>query len=881
MTKIPLSTYRLQLHPGFTFQDAAAIADYLSGLGISHIYLSPCLQASKGSTHGYDVVDPDRVNEELGGADGYLELCSVLGENDLGQVLDVVPNHMAISGPENSWWWDVLENGASSPFASYFDVDWNPRGIRPDNRILLPVLGDHYGKILENGEISLSHDKGHFYIHYHDHIFPVSPGSVVIILEHAAVYSGSEEIGFIADILRSLSLQENHEYENRKQRQRNWRFTQDLLVQALEKSFNASKAVDDYVEEMNASPDLLDAFLDKQNYRLAFWRAAARDLDYRRFFDINTLIGIRVEDKKVFDDTHRLVLKWLKQGVLDGLRIDHPDGLRDPEQYFNRLRNAAHESWIIVEKILLPGEQLPDTWPVAGTTGYDFLNRLNYLFINMEAEKPMTDFYAEFTGEQEDYHYIARESKHQILHKLLASDVNRLTDLLVEIFEGHRRYRDYTRWEINEALKELIACFPVYRTYVRPEDDKIREEDRRLITTATEKAKEFRQELDPELFNFLQSLLLLEHRKKIEIEWVMCFQQLTGPAAAKGIEDTAFYIYNRFICLNEVGGDPSIFGTSMEKFHQTMIESMKKNPHGMLTTSTHDTKRSDDVRARLAVLSEIPGRWIGRVKSWAENNEKYRSDNLPDRNTEYLFYQTLAGAWPIFAERMLPFMEKAVREAKVHTSWRQPDPDYERVVMEFVKNVLGDSDFISDLEEFMAPLIEAGRINSLSQTLIKMTAPGIPDFYQGSELWDLSLVDPDNRRPVDFELRRRLLSLMKGLSPEEIIDKMDQGLPKLWVIHRVLELRQRMREIFDTGAYRPLYASGPKASHAFAFMRGEKVITLVPRFVLSLNGNWDDTRIEIPEGRWLNRLTGIPLNGGQRLVEEILSFFPVAVISRE
>lgn len=881
MTRVPLATYRIQLHPGFTFRDAAAIADYIADLGVSHLYSSPYLQAARGSTHGYDVVDPDRVNEELGGIEGHAELCSALNDQGLGQVLDVVPNHMAITGPENSWWWDVLENGSSSPFASYFDVDWNPRETKSDNRILLPVLGDHYGKVLEKGEIRISHDRGRFSVRYYDRMFPVAPGSLVTILDRAAVVSGSEDIGFIADILRHLAHPEPREFESRKRRERNWRFIRKLLVQSLERSSDARREVDRHVEEINGSPDLLDAFLDKQNYRLAFWRTAARDLDYRRFFDINTLIGMRVEDKRVFDDTHRLILGWLKQGVLDGLRIDHPDGLRDPEQYLRRLRSAAPDSWIIVEKILNLNEHLPASWPVAGTTGYEFLNLLNGLFIDPSAAKPMTDFYAEFTGETDDYRIVARQKKHQILHELLASDVNRLTDLLVQIFEGHRRYRDYTRWEINEALRELIACFPVYRTYLRPDEETVRKEDRNFIAVAAAEAKEFRQELDPELFNFLESLLLLEYRGEMEIEWVMRFQQLTGPAMAKGIEDTAFYCYNRFICLNEVGGDPGEFGISMETFHRAMVDSAKRSPHTMLTTSTHDTKRSDDVRARLALLTEIPEIWFERVRAWSGKNKKHRVREDLDRNMEYHLYQTLVGAWPIETERIMSFMEKSIREAKVHTSWRHPDADYEKAILEFVKAVLLDREFMSDLEEFAETMTYPGRINSLAQTLIKLTAPGIPDFYQGSELWDLNLVDPDNRRPVDFELRRRLLSEMKMLSPEEILERMNQGLPKLYVIHKSLELRKQMPDIFNSGDYRPLYAEGPRKSHVLAFSRGEKVITVVPRFIISLEGEWGHTWVEIPEGQWINRLTGHRIMGGKRPVIDIMSFFPVAVITRE
>jgi len=881
MIKSPRATYRVQFHPGFTFQDAAGLADYLAALGVSHLYASPYLQAAPGSAHGYDVVDPGRVNEELGGAEGHQELCSALRSKGLGQILDLVPNHMAISGPENAWWWDVLENGPSSPYAAYFDVDWNPLEERLANKILLPILGDHYGRVLEAGEIRLGREKGRFSVHYHDHRLPVAPGSLVKILDRAAEISLSEQLAFIADVLRHLPLPKPHEFENTRRRRRNWTLIQGLLKRMIEESPKAPAALDTVVEEVNASPDLLDAFLDEQNYRLAFWRAAARDLGYRRFFDINTLMGVRVEDDEVFADTHRLVLEWLRDGILDGVRIDHPDGLRDPEQYLRRLREAAPEAWIVVEKILHPGEQLPSTWPVEGTTGYDFLDLLGGLFIDPSGEEPMTDFYAEFTGEETDYRMISREKKHQVLHELLASDVNRLTELVVRICERHRRYRDFTRWEINEAIRELIACFPVYRTYVRADEKEAREEDRRVISEATTAAKLLRPELEPDLFDFLKGLLLQGHRGEIENEFVMRFQQLTGPATAKGIEDTVFYCFNRLISLNEVGGDPSMFGVSLEAFHQAMAEAANRHPHAMLATSTHDTKRSEDVRTRLALLSEIPVPWAKAVRCWSKHNEQYRLDNVPDRNAEYLIYQTLVGAWPIEMERVLRFMEKAAREAKVHTSWTQPDAGYEKALFEFVKAILDDQEFRSDLENFVSPLVEPGRINSISQVLIKLTAPGVPDFYQGTELWDLSLVDPDNRRPVDFDLRLRLLSELKKLAPEEIIARMDEGLPKLWIIYQALGLRKQLPEVFCSGDYRPLYAPGQKADHVVVFLRGEEVVTVVPRRLLSLNGEWGETWLKLPQGHWRNHLTGDNFKGGKAMVRDILARFPVALLSKE
>ncbi len=448
----------------------------------------------------------------------------------------------------------------------------------------------------------------------------------------------------------------------------------------------------------------------------------------------------------------------------------------------------------------------------------------------------------------------------------------------MKICERHRRYRDYSRWEINEAVREMAACFPVYRSYMRAPGQEPREEDRRSIEEAVMAAGSYRPELDPELFGFFRSVLLLEHSGELELEWAMRFQQLTGPAAAKGVEDTAFYCFNRFICLNEVGGDSSVFGVSVDGFHRAMGEAADLHPHAMLATSTHDTKRGEDVRARLALLSEVPGPWADAVRRWSDQNEQYRREGVPDRNAEYLLYQTLVGTWPIEKERVLAYMEKAVREAKVHTSWIDQDEEYEGHLQGFISAVLDDHEFRSDMEGFVAPLVGPGRVNSLAQALLKLTAPGVPDLYQGTELWDMSLVDPDNRRPVDFELRQRLLAETRGLSLEQIMERADEGLPKLWMTHKALELRKRFAETCLSGGYRPLWASGRKRSHVVAFLRGERLLTVVPRLILSLKGEWEDTMLELPEGLWRNQLTGESFSGPEIPVRDVLAGFPVALL---
>ncbi|MFP5287548.1 MAG: malto-oligosyltrehalose synthase, partial [Thermoanaerobaculia bacterium] len=599
------------------------------------------------------------------------------------------------------------------------------------------------------------------------------------------------------------------------------------------------------------------------------WRTAGRELDYRRFFDVHTLAGLRTEDERVFADTHSLVLGWVRRGLLGGLRIDHPDGLRDPEQYFERLRSAAPDAWIVVEKILEPGERLPDSWPVDGTTGYDFLNPVGGLFVDPNGEKPLTDLYAELTGPCADYPELVWQKKHLVLEELLAAEVNRVAEVFLQVCERHRRYRDFMRNELRAAVREVAACFPVYRSYVRAEAGKLATEDEEHVTLAIEAARARRPDLPSDLFDFFRDLLLLRVQGPVEGELVMRFQQLTGPAMAKGVEDTAFYNYHRLVALNEVGGDPGRFGVSVEEVHRGLSESW---PRAMLATSTHDTKRSEDVRARLALLSEIPERWAEAVHRWLERHP------FLDANAAYLLYQTLVGAWPIETDRAVAYMEKAAREAKGRTSWTRIDPEYEDALRTFVEAVLADRDFVADLEAFVAPLVEPGRVNSLAQTLIKITAPGVPDIYQGTELWTLALVDPDNRRPVDYEERRRLLEELAGApapAPEEILARMDEGLPKLWVIRQALRLRERVQ-----GSYAPLLARGARAGHVFAFSRGGEVVTVVPRLVIGLGGDWGDTSLELPPGRWRNELTGDHVDGGEVRLADLLRRFPVALLSR-
>jgi (1->4)-alpha-D-glucan 1-alpha-D-glucosylmutase len=880
-----LSTYRVQLRPGFGFEETAEIVDYLSDLGISHLYCSPYLQAAHGSTHGYDVIDPSRVNEELGGAEAHARLVKTLEKHHLGQILDIVPNHMAITERRNAWWWDVLENGPASRWAGYFDVDWDPPQQRLRNTVLLPILGDHYGRILEAGELRLVRRFGKFEIHYHEHQMPVAPRSLDGLLRAAAQRCGSPDLAFIADACGELPLATATDRESTARRHRDKEVLAGQLARLCEESPEIAAAVDAVVEEINADPDRLDELLSRQNFRPAFWRTAGRELDYRRFFDVHTLVGLRIEDERVFADTHALALDWLRRHELDGLRIDHPDGLRDPVEYFHRLRTAAPEAWIVVEKILEPGEPLPTNWPVDGTTGYDFVNLAGGLFVDPAGEEPLTSIYKDATGESTDWPGIVREKKLHVLRELLASDVNRLGEVFMQVCEQHRRFRDFTRFELREIVREVAADFPVYRTYVRPAQGEVGAGDVHAVEEAFARTREHRPDLPADLFDFFRDLLLLRIRGEAggpEEELVLRFQQLTGPAMAKGVEDTAFYNFHRLAALNEVGGDPGRFSIPPEEFHQACAATQERWPFTMIATSTHDTKRSEDVRARLYLLSEVPDRWRDAVQRWTELADRHRTNGLPDRNAEYLLWQTLVGAWPIEAERVVAYMEKASREAKAATAWTRVDETYETALRQFIEGVLADPGITASLAAFVEPLVAPGRMSSLALTLLRLTAPGVPDTYQGSELWDLSLVDPDNRRPVDYKLRRSLLKdLKKNPSPEEILERMDEGLPKLWLLRQGFHLRNRRPEAFGpAGDYRSLRLRGDRVQHAVAFTRGGQIAAIAPRLVLGLGGAWGDTLVELPAGTWRNELTGEEMDGGERRLGELLARFPVALLDR-
>ena len=786
-----VATYRLQLHQGFTFRDAAAIVPYLADLGISHLYLSPVQQAVTGSTHGYDQCDPTRLSDDLGGEAGFRALVAATRDHRLGIILDIVPNHMATS-PENPWWWELLRSGRDGRAGTYFDVDWEAPDPDLHNRVMVPVLGAPLEQVLERGELSREDGPSGPELRYFEQRFPLhrEPGEV------------------------------------------------DLA-----------------------------GLLDAQPYALAHWREAFTRLNYRRFFDINSLVALREEDPAVFVTVHALPLSLLERGDIQGLRVDHVDGLRDPHAYLEMLRRRAPGAWLLVEKILEPGERLPLEWRVAGTTGYDFIHRLQGVFIDPGAESALTAFYADFTGETASYVEVVAQAKAEVAEELFSADIARLERILAELCtDAGVAASPAAR---VAAIRAAAVAMPVYRTYLRPGSPPSAE-DRARIDSAMAAVRRAEPALHPDLAGLLESALLVKKDGPLEWEFALRFQQLSGPLMAKGVEDTAFYRYLRLACLNEVGGDPGAFSVSPGAFHAANLEALVDHPTAMLASSTHDTKRSEDVRARIALLSQEPAAWTAAVRRWAALNEPHWGGAVPDRNVEYLLYQTLVGAWPLPEERALEYLTKAAREAKRQTSWIAPDEAYEASLADFIRGVLNSAKFQAELADFARPLVEPGFIQSLAQSLVKMTSPGVPDIYQGTEAWDLSLVDPDNRRAVDYDLRRSLLASSRGAARPGTpgIDaggeRWEDGLAKVHVVAAALRTRRASAEAFGEGStYTPLTADGPGSDNVLAFARGTRedpmmVVTVVPRLVLRGGPDWAATKLDLGPGEWRDRLWGGP-----------------------
>jgi (1->4)-alpha-D-glucan 1-alpha-D-glucosylmutase len=852
--RVPVTTYRVQFNRSFTFQDARTIIPYLHALGITDCYASSYLKATPGSLHGYDIADPRTLNPEIGTEGDYGDFARTLRDHGMGQILDVVPNHMGISQSCNAWWLDVLENGPSSRYAPFFDIDWHPIKAELNNKILLPILGDLYGVVLENQEIVLFYEQGAFFIRYYGYRLPVSIKSTIRILSHrldtlihelGADHADVLELQSIITALNHLPPREEGDPARLEERHRE----KDIVKKRLSRLVHDSRAIAAFLEEnvrrFNGSKDdphsfdLLDTLLNEQVYRLAYWRVAAEEINYRRFFDINELAAIRMENPGVFNEVHQLVFRLIKEGAVTGLRIDHVDGLYDPGEYLRRLQawaaaelpnaeDSGRPLYVVVEKILGKGEALSESWPVHGTTGYDFLNILNGIFVDPEHEGAFTDIYARFIRHRLSFEDLAYDKKKLIMNVSMASEINTLGHYLNRFSERDRRSRDFTLNSLIHAIREIIACFPVYRTYVGSDSDYIAERDRAFLRLAVMKAKRRNPATNGLVFDFILNILLnrAEDRLRLDREerlgFVMKFQQTTSPVLAKGIEDTALYIYNRLVSLNEVGGEPERFGVPVSTFHEWMHERQVRWPSALSATATHDTKRGEDIRARLNVLSEMPGAWKLHLSRWSRLNKRYKVEldghPVPDRNEEYLLYQTLIGSWPLepmndsqyrtFCERIQGYMEKALREAKVHTSWLNPYPAYDSAVHKFIEAILDrtrPNPFLDDMLAFHQGVATYGVYNSLSQVLCKIAAPGVPDFYQGAELWDFSLVDPDNRRAVDYDHRRFLLEDIdrtivqaddRPAAVRELLARAVDGRIKLYLIMTALRYRRDYASLF-------------------------------------------------------------------------------------
>ncbi len=918
-SRIPSATYRLQFHAGFTFSDAAAIVDYLDALGISDLYASPYFQAAPGSTHGYDVADHNRLNPAVGGEQGFRDLAAALRARNMGQVLDFVPNHMGIGESLNRWWMEVLEDGMDSPYARYFDIDWNSGRAALARRILLPILGDRYGRVLERGELSLFCDNGSFFIRYFETRLPVRPASYPVILRRALPMLDGDRNAALRSVMDSFSsLSEQEDAAGGKA----------AAKAALAELLAGDPVVADALgrglcslcgEAGDArSFDAMHELLELQAYRLSCWRTAAEEINYRRFFDINTLAAIRVEVPEVFEASHQLVFELLARGDVTGLRIDHVDGLWDPREYLRRLQDrhavlcghppGSLSLYLVVEKILDPTrEQLPSGWEAHGTTGYEFANQMVQFLVDPAAERRMTRIHGRRTGVTADFADLAYEMKSRTALVSLNSEVAALGRMLDEISEMHRDFRDFTLNTLTLAVREVMACLPVYRTYVTG-DGAVSAEDEKVVLRAISAARRRNPEVEKAVFDFLRALLLLRlpdgltaEQRSAHVHFVMRFQQCSGPVMAKGVEDTAFYVYNRLVALNEVGGNPGMFGITAEEFHRLNAERCGHWPHTLLATSTHDTKRSEDVRMRIAALSELSVPWEQALKRWTKLNRKFLSKSggrvAPSGSEQYLLYQTLLGAWPLeemddaarksFSERIQAYMLKALKEAKINSSWTEPDEEWERAVCRFTARILENPGFLDDFVPLAGRIAQLGALNALAQLTVKCTAPGVPDFYQGTEIWDFSLVDPDNRRPVDFSRRQDLLASLAAADPRELAADWRSGRIKLYITQRLLALRRRERGFFSQADYVPVATAGALASHVIAFERtlqNRRVLVVAPRLCgifpgFPIGDVWQNTRLEDVSDRpgmlWRNVFTG--QEGVSLSLADLLGEFPVGV----
>jgi (1->4)-alpha-D-glucan 1-alpha-D-glucosylmutase len=872
MEQMWTATYRLQLHEGFPLRAATEILGYLRSLGISHVYLSPCLQAAPGSTHGYDVTDAGVINPELGGEAAWREFIKEVRAQGLGILLDIVPNHMSAT-PYNRWWDDVLTHGPYSEFAAYFDIRLAPR---LPFKIQLCSLGQGYGEALQAGQLSIVVSSGRPRVKYFDNSWPLAPASWGELLRPATANERTRgDVAALPGCFETLSELHGRCSPTKAERQAYERaasLAESYLTQTLAPGELAAASA-----AINTDPDRVDAILRLQFFALHSWKLAGELSNYRRFFDVDSLIGVRTELPQVFDATHARIRAMIASDELAGLRIDHPDGLRDPQQYFRNLREMLPAGRIYVEKILDNDESLRSGWDVDGTVGYDFLAKVNRLWMSDQKLDTLTATYFDFTGHSVNLSALVRQKKHEILRVSFSSDLQRLAGAARALAQEHWTTCDLSPRHLHDALAAFTVAMPVYRTYRTAET--LDDTDKRAFTDAIQLARNAAPTVDPAAFDFLLALCTKAQLIPAEADFVAEWQQLAPAVMAKGVEDTTFYCFDRLLSCNEVGASPSLVGISTEKFHEYCHYLSEYWPNNQLATSTHDNKRSEDVRTRISVLSEIPDRWADALLQWSKLTESSWNSRTPDRHAEYLLYQTLIGAWPIDKDRCWQYMLKASREAKLRTSWHQPNAGYEANIQGFVEGIFANPQFLASLEAFVQPLVLPGRINSLAQTLIKLVIPGVPDFYQGTELWDASLVDPDNRRPVDYHVRMRLLNRCSSLSARATLEEWDSGLPKLWLTSRLLELRrQRAADFAPASRYQPVVAHGSRLGHLLAFLRGEKLLAVVPRFTMSVGSDWGDTCLPLTKGVWTNVLTGTS-HTGSVTPAALFADFPVALLS--
>jgi (1->4)-alpha-D-glucan 1-alpha-D-glucosylmutase len=907
---IPIATYRLQLTPDFGFEAAGAVIPYLKALGITHVYASPFLKARKGSAHGYDIVDHTKFNPELGGEDGFERFSEKLKQHDLGLILDFVPNHVGVHFADNPWWLDVLEWGPASPHAASFDIDWEQLPYRARGGVLLPILGSSYGEALEIGEIELRYEEseGSFSAWYFEHRLPIAPERYSEMLRTIVKDAGVESETAGQSLLELASRYRGLRHPNRNEAPSFKQAIRDIPGSAaiVAKGLAAYRAGPTRTTQTMA----LHHLLERQHYKLGHWRLASSDINYRRFFDVNTLAGLRVEDAATFEAMHRLVKRLIAEDKLQGLRLDHIDGLRDPAQYFQRLRRLIREAqggdgkpfYIVIEKILGEGEELPRFSGVHGTTGYEWLNVITQLLIDRNGLDPLNEVWRQLSNRPPRLEPLLLEAKRRVLETLLTSEFTVLARLLARIANGHYSTRDFSADSLRQALELYVLHFPVYRTYLTSAGPTA--PDRALISETIEKARAEWFAADEGIFDFLQDTLTLDliapgrppHSTPRVRRFAMKVQQFTGPLMAKSLEDTAFYRYHRLLALNEVGGDPQGSALSIDAFHETMTARAENWPHGMTATATHDTKRGEDARARLMALSEITGEWTSAVARWKILNAPHLvtkgEARAPSATFEYMLYQTLLGAWPLdgpddtFVARIQAYALKGAREGKQETSWLNPNEAYETGLNTFIARILdrsASSEFIESMSSLARRASLLGALNSLSQITLKTTIPGVPDFYQGTEFWDLSLVDPDNRRPVNFDERAAALEKLQAPDWNSLAQDWRSGHLKLAWTHHLLKLRTTLADVFAHGDYQPLPVIGPHRDHVIAFVRrhgGDAAIIAVGKSFAPLSqGGRAWPRAESFDGAV--DVTGYSIEGvdtAELPLSHLFSRLPVAVL---